>query len=193
MRIRRITLGLLVAVLTSVVSLEASDPRADFNGQMTQVMTKLNREARVVEGSRLIAELIQRQYEAHEADLQLAVDHSVSWGEIAAFAYIRMTTGRNFELMTREGAQEDFWSYTEKAGMDPGKMVHSLESFLKTAEKERNSRIFESLRISRRIQAMPDLGRGFGLFQEALDFRRIDSPRPTKVHTVVGGKAKGNL
>ena len=193
MRIRRISLGLLVGVLTAVVSLQASDPRTDFDAQMGQVIAKLNREARVdVEGPRLIAELIQRQYEAHEADLQLAVDQSVSWGEIAAFAYIRMTTGRSFELMTREEARKDLWSYTEKAGMDPKKMVHSLESFLKTAETERNSRIFERLRISRRIQAMPDLGSGFGLFQEALDFRRIDSPRPTKVHTVAGGKAKGN-
>jgi hypothetical protein len=62
-----------------------------------------------------------------------------------------------------------------------------LESFLKRTEKERNSRIFHRLRVSRRIPPMPDLGSGFGLFQEALDFRRIDSPRPTKIHSVPGG------
>ncbi len=192
MRIRRISLGLLVWVLAASVYLLASDPKSEFDAQLSQVILKLNREAKVdIEGPRLLAELIQRQYETRDADLQWAVSQSVSWGEIAALAYIRMTTGRSFEVMTEENARQDFWSYTEKAGMNPEKMVHSLESFLKTAEKERNSRIFERLRVSRRVQAMPDLGSGFGLFQEALDFRRIDSPRPTKVHTVVSGKAKG--
>jgi hypothetical protein len=76
--------------------------------------------------------------------------------------------------------------------MTADKMARNLESFLKMAEKERNTRIFQRLRVSRRIQPMPDLGSGFGLFQEALDFRRIDVPRPTKDHTAVSGKAKGD-
>jgi hypothetical protein len=57
-------------------------------------------------------------------------------------------------------------------------------------EHERNSRIFDKLRASRKVHPLPDLGSGFGLFQEALDFRRIDSS-PTKLHPVAGGLAKG--
>jgi hypothetical protein len=70
-------------------------------------------------------------------------------------------------------------------------MAHSLERFLKRTERERNSRIFDRLRASRRIHPLPDLGSGFGLFQEALDFRRIDSPRPTKIHDGPGVVTKG--
>ena len=93
--------------------------------------------------------------------------------------------------MAQEEAIRDFWSYAENAGMSCEKMAHSLQSFLKRAERERNSRIFDRLRASRRVQPLPDLGSGFGLFQEALDFRRIDSARPTKIHESGGLVAKG--
>ena len=59
------------------------------------------------------------------------------------------------------------------------------------AERERNARIFDRLRASRKVHALPDLGSGFGLLQEALDFRRMDSPRPTKIHELPGELAKG--
>jgi hypothetical protein len=62
------------------------------------------------------------------------------------------------------------------------KMARALESFMKRAEKERNTRIFEKLRASRKVHPLPDLGSGFGLFQEALDFHRLESPSPTKIH-----------
>jgi hypothetical protein len=68
--------------------------------------------------------------------------------------------------------------------MSADKMVNSLDRFLTRVEKERNSRIFDRLRSSRRVLRMPDLGSGFGLFQEALDFRRLESARPTKNHTL---------
>ena len=90
-----------------------------------------------------------------------------------------------------ENARHDFWAYAEHAGMSCEKMAHSLENFLKRAERERNSRIFDRLRASRRVHPLPDLGSGFGLFQEALDLRRIDSPRPTKIHDDPGVLAKG--
>jgi len=111
---------------------------------------------------------------------------------MTALAYIQATTGRSFEALTKDGATKDFWGYVNKVEMSPEKMARSLENFLKLAEKERNTRIFERLRASRRIQALPDLGSGFGLFQEALDFRRLDTVGPTKIHTVVSGKAKVN-
>jgi hypothetical protein len=106
-------------------------------------------------------------------------------------AYIQATTGKSFAEMNREDARSNFYAYAEKAGMSCEKMARSLEGFLKRAERERNSRIFDRLRGSRRVHPMPDLGSGFGLFQEALDFRRIDSQRPTKIHDVAGELAKG--
>jgi hypothetical protein len=67
-------------------------------------------------------------------------------------------------------------------------MMHSLEQFSRRVERERNSRIFEELRNVRTTTQTPDLGNGFGLFQEALDFRRIDdAPQPSKVFTTGGG------
>ena len=191
MKTRHISIGILVGILCASGILGAADPRSSFDTQMGHVIATLNREAQVdASGPALLAELIQREYGTPEAELQWAVRQSVSWGEIAALAYIRRTTGHSFEAIVEENARLDFWAYAEKADMRSERMAHSLNGFLKVAEKERNSRIFERLRASRRVQAMPDLGSGFGLFQEALDFRRIDSPRPTKVHTVVNGKAK---
>jgi hypothetical protein len=193
MKIQRSILGLLLIILCAAVSLSAADPRKDFDAKLNHVVAKLNREAAIdAEGPMFLAEMVRREYGTREEEIKWAINHSVSWGEIAALAYIQATTGRSFEAMTvTEDARRDFWSYAEKAEMSPNRMAHSLESFLKRAEKERNSRIFERLRASRRVQPMPDLGSGFGLFQEALDFRRIDSPRPTKIHNVPSGLAKG--
>jgi hypothetical protein len=135
---------------------------------------------------------MRREFGTHDEQLKWAANRAMNWGEIAALAYIQATTGRGFSEIVRDEQWRDFWTYAENAGMDCEKMVHSLTSFLKKAETERNSRIFERLRASRRVHPLPDLGSGFGLFQEALDFRRIDSPRPTKIHTGSGGLlAKG--
>jgi hypothetical protein len=121
----------------------------------------------------------------------LAAERSLSLGEITVLAYIQATTGRTFAEMIAHDAQRDFWSYAEKAGMNCERMARSLESFSKRAERARNSRIFDALRASRRVRALPDLGSGFGLFQEALDFRHIELPQPTKEHTGTGILAKG--
>jgi len=189
MKLPGIFLGIAVIVLSASV-LSAADARKEADTLLAHVIGKLNREARV-DGPALLAELIQKQYGPGADEMKWAVAQSVSWGEIVALSYIRSATGRSFETIARGDARKSFLEYLENADMDSEKMVRSLEGFLKSAEKERNSRIFENLRASRRVQAMPDLGSGFGLFQEALDFRRIDSPRPTKDHTVTSGKAKG--
>ena len=191
--IRQVCIAFLIFVLGLPLALLASDPRTEFDTQLNHVISKLNREAQVdVEGPALLTDLIHREFGTPDEELKWALDRAMTWGEIVALSYIRATTGRSFETMTTNGdARKDFWAYVDKAGMRPERMAHSLESFLKLAEKERNSRIFERLRVSRRVQAMPDLGSGFGLFQEALDFRRIDSPRPTKIHTVPGVLVKG--
>jgi hypothetical protein len=173
------------------VSSFASNEKTDFDAQLGNAIAKLNREVAVdSEGSMRIAELLAREYGAREEEMKSAAQSALSWGEIAVFAYIQATTGRSFDEMIHEDARRDFWVYVEKAGMNYTKLADSLDQFIKQAEKERNSRIFERLRATRRVHRLPDLGSGFGLFQEALDFRRIDSPSPIKVHTDPGVRAK---
>ena len=143
------------------------------------------------QSSAVLADLIQKEYGTREEELRWATEESMGWGEITALAYIQATTGRSFAEMIQQNVRPDFWSYAENAGMNCEKMARSLESLSKRAERERNSRIFDRLRTSRRVHPLPDLGSGFGLLQEALDFRRLDSPRPTKIHDGSGVLAKG--
>jgi hypothetical protein len=171
--------------------LSAADSRSQFDAQLNRVIARLNHQAESDTGApALLSEIVQREYGTATADMKWAAEHSVSWGEIAALAYIRATTGRSFESIVKEDARRNFLGYVEDAGMSPEKMTRSLENFLKTAEKERNSRIFERLRASRTIQAMPDLGSGFGMYQEGLDFRRLDPPEVLKIHTVTPTNAR---
>ncbi len=191
--IRRTFLGLLFASLVLSLPLFGASGRGPgLNTVLTNAIARLDREASMdPETSQLLAESIQKEYGTSEEELKWGVAKKLSWGEITALAYIQATTGKSFAEMTQEDARHDFWSYAENAGMSCEKMAHSLDGFLKQVEKERNSRIFERLRASRRVRPLPDLGSGFGLFQEALDFRRIDSPRPTKIHDDPGELAKG--
>ena len=185
---------LIYSVLAMVFSspIFAANNREEFDTQVGAAIAKLNREAAVDNESALrLAGLLQSEYGTSIEDMKWAVEKSLSWGEISAFAYIGATTGRSFEEIGSADAQQDLWEYTEKAGMNSDKMVHSLGQLLKRAEKERNSRIFERLRGTRRIARLPDLGTGFGLVQEALDFRNIDSPRIEKVQTGSPALAKG--
>ena len=189
---RRTFLGLFVIIVAFGIPLFAGSARPEPAAVFTNAVTKLDRAASLdAEAPAQLAELIRSEYGTREEDLRWAVERSMGWGEIAALAYIQATTGKSFAEMTQQAAQLDFLSYAENAGMNCEKMTRSLEGFLKRAERERNSRIFDRLRGSRRIQTLPDLGSGFGLFQEALDFRRIDSPRPTKIHDGSGALAKG--
>jgi hypothetical protein len=186
-------LGLLFAALAVGVPVFASGTsNTELNAALTKAITKLDREASMnAEGPMLLASLIEKEYGTREEELKWGMDHKLSWGEIAALAYIQRTTGKSFAQMNQEEARRDFSAYAENAGMTFDKMAHSLEGFLKMTERERNSRIFDKLRASRKVHPLPDLGNGFGLFQEALDFRSIDSPRPTKVFTGPGELGKG--
>jgi hypothetical protein len=171
-------------MLWCAIPLSAAGNSPELNASLTNTIAKLDREPE-------LAAMIHKEYGTPEEELRWASERSMSWGEITVLAYIQATTGRTFAEMTEHEARQDFWAYAEDAGMSCEKMVRSLESFRKRAERERNSRIFDQLRASRRIHALPDLGSGFGLFQEALDFRHIDLPQPTKTHTVTGNLAKG--
>jgi hypothetical protein len=170
----------------------AAVTRAEFETRVGDIMSRLNREAATPEGMVLVGELIQQEYAAPFEELKWGVEHDLSWGEIAAFAYIRATTGQSFLQLDDAAAERDLWGFAENAGMNADKMANSLSKFLKRVESERNTRIFERMRSSRRVSRLPDLGSGFGLLQETLDFRRLESPRPTKDHTLnPGGLSKG--
>jgi hypothetical protein len=190
--IRKTFLGFLFVALAFIAPVFASGSGGtELTVALSNAISKLDREAAMdSESSLLLADLLQKEFGTRKEELEWGVDQKMSWGEIAALAYIQATTGRSFAEMNEEGARGDFWSYAENAGMSHQKMAYWLGGFQKRVERERNSRIFDRLRASRRVHPLPDLGSGFGLFQEALDFRRIDSPRPNKVHTS-GELAKG--
>jgi len=177
-------LGLFLTLALSAPMFAGSRRPVPLNASFVNAMARLDHEPQ-------LASLIQREYGTREEELRWAAEQSLSWGEITALAYIQATTGRSFAEMIGHDARQDFWTYAENAGMNCEKMARSLEGFLKRAERERNSRIFEQLRASRRVRALPDLGSGFGLFQEALDFRHIELPQPTKEHTGAGMLTKG--
>ena len=186
-------LGLSLVILMCAAPMFAAGARnPEPAAALIGAITNLDREASVnVQSPMLVAYLIEKEYGTREAELRWALGQKLRWGQIAALAYIQATTGKTFAEMSRENAPQDFWSYAENAGMNSIKMAHALDSFVKRVERERNSQIFDKLRASRRVYPLPDLGNGFGLFQEALDFRRIDSPYVDKIHDVPGELSKG--
>ena len=193
MRIRRTFLGLLFATLgMSVSAFAARRPSPEPNVLLNNVVLKLDREVPMdADGPALFAALIEKEYGTREDELKSGLEQKLGWGDLAALAYIQATTGKSFAEMIQGNARRDFWAYADNAGMNCDKMAQLLGDFLKRAERERNTRIFDRLRASRRVHPMPDLGNGFGLFQESLDFRHIDVPQPTKIHDVLGDLAKG--
>lgn len=177
----------LCAILGSslvVCSAFGAVTRQEFDSGVTSAMSRLTKEASSREGSALVAELVQQEYGTPVEEIRWAREHDLSWGAIVAFAYVRATTGLSFAELEKDAPTSNLWEYIDKSGMSADKMVHSLAQFLKRVQEERNTRIFERMRVNRRVLRMPDLGSGFGLLQEALDFRRLEPARPTKVHTV---------
>jgi hypothetical protein len=183
---------LAVILVVSTPFLGAESGSAPLDVVLSTAMSKLDRAASSdPEAPILFAVLLEKEFGTREEEIKWGRAEEMDWGEIAAFAYIQATTGKSFAEMNREDARSNFWAYAENAGMSCEKMARWFEKFQKRAERERNSRIFDRLRVSRRVHPLPDLGSGFGLLQEALDFRRIDSPRPTKIHDIPGELAKG--
>ena len=193
MRIRRTFLGLLFAtVVMSVSVFAAGRSNPEPNVVLNNVVLKLDREVPMdADGPALFATLVEKEYGTREDELKLGLEQKLGWGDIAALSYIQATTGKSFAEMIKEDAPRNFWAYADNAGMNCEKLTQSLDDFRKRAERERNTRIFDRLRASRRVHPMPDLGNGFGLFQESLDFRHIDVPQPTKIHDAPGDLAKG--
>ena len=181
----------LLTFVLPVIASGSQSKQADPGALVRNSIAKLNREASSPDGASLVSELIGSEYGTPTSELEWAAAHQLPWGEIAAFAYVRATTGRTFAELADSNIRADILGYAESVGMNSSKMVHSLDQFLKRTEKERNSRIFEQLRTTGRVSSIPDLGSGFGLFQQALDFRNIEVLSVTKTHTVGTGTVKG--
>jgi len=173
-----------LCVTLGVAPTLASATRAEFDAQLQGIMTRLTAEGASPDGAAVLATLIEKEFATPMEEIRRGLDDGFSWGAVAVFAYIRATTGTNFEALGGSGADKDLWSYADKAGMSVDKMSRSMTRLVKQVESERNTRIFERLRADRRVSRIPDLGSGFGILQETLDFRRLESPRPTKIHTV---------
>lgn len=170
----------------------AADNWSDFDSRVDRVMASITHESASARGSReAFVRLLRAEYDTPETEIRWALDRRMSFGEITAMAYIRATNGRVFADLSSDLATMSLSGYLENAGMSPEKMARSLEAFLKRAERERNSQIFDRLRTTRKVQSLPDLGSGFGLVQDTLDFRRVDSPSLTKIHPDLAGRGKG--
>jgi len=180
---RRLMIFVALTGVLNVSPLLAEATRVEFDTRMSATMTKLNTEAAAPDGASIVAEMIRREYDTPAEEIQWALDRGLSLGSIASLAYIRATLGDSFSTINIPAVEKDLWVYADKAGMNADKMALSLGRLLKRVEEERNTRIFERVRASRRVTRMPDLGSGFGLLQETLDFRRLETPRPTKIHT----------
>jgi hypothetical protein len=191
--IRKTVWSLLIAGLALGHPLPgAASGSPEPSAVLSAAIARLDRDASAdAEAPMVLAKLLQKEFGTRGEELQWAIDRNMSWGEIAALAYIQATTGKSFAQIDQEDARRNFWAYADNAGMSREKMAHWLGEFQKRAERERNSRIFDRLRASRKVHPLPDVGSGFGLLQEALDFRRLDTPRPTKIHDMPGELAKG--
>ena len=174
--------GTLGLALVMSVSALAEDP--SFEERVRVVVDQLDADVQSDRGlAGLFAVMLGEEYGALQTEIRWALDKSLSWGGIAVLSYLQATTGRSFEELTGDEAHTNVFAYVTRMEMSHDRMVRSLEYFARSAVEERNSRIFDRLRSSQRVAVLPDLGTGFGLFQEALDLRGVGPPSPTKIHS----------
>ncbi len=161
----------------------SSDLDASFANRLDRVVRQLDADVAADPGfAGVLGILLAGEYGTPRADFEWGVAESISWGRMAVLSYIGVTTGRDFRHLVVENAHTETAAYLTRMEMSSDRMLLSLEALAGTAERERNSRILDRLRSARAVNALPDLGAGFGLFQEALDFRRIAPPAPIKIH-----------
>jgi hypothetical protein len=180
--VRRYVISLALMLVLGVSPALAEVTQAEFDAQVKGTVAKLNAEASAPEGGNILGAMVQREYDTPAEEMQWALNRGLAWGSIAILAYIRATTGKSFSVLDSEAVEKNLWAFVDNAGMNADKMALSLGQLLKRVEEERNTRIFEQVRLSRKVTRIPDLGSGFGLLQETLDFRRLETPRRTKIH-----------
>ncbi len=169
--------------LLSQAAAHPADLDASFANRLEGVVGQLDADVAADPGfAGVLGVLLAGEYGTPRSDFEWGVSESISWGRMAVLSYIGVTTGRDFRYLVVENAHTDTAGYLTRMELNPDRMLLSLEALARTAERERNSRILDRLRSARHVNALPDLGAGFGLFQEALDFRRIAPPTPIKIH-----------
>jgi hypothetical protein len=147
-----------------------------------------------MEAPMLLADLWKRSSARVKNELKWGLDQKLSWGEIVTLAYIQATTGKSFAAMNQEDEHVvNFWAYAEDVGMNCEKMAHWLEGF--QSERNANGTLVSSTDCEHpeKYTALPDLGSGFGLLQEALDFRRIDSRGRPRFTMALANLQKGEM
>ena len=183
----------IVLLIITLPLYAAAFDLSEFDSQVLRVVERLNLDVGTdASMAQVYAKLMLNEYGTSQVDVHWAVDEGISWGRIVTLSYFQATTGRSFTERTTDGAHLDTSAYATHLEMSPNKMISALKSFVKLAESERNSMIFDRFRNAPRIQSIPDLGSGFGLFQESLDFRRLESQRPVKIHASKGSLTKGD-
>jgi len=182
--------GILSLGLVVSGSAQAVADSAGFEARLLGVTDQLNGDVLADPGlAALYAAMLGVDYGISQGEIVWALDQDISWGQIAILSYVQATTGSSFENLAAVGAHMNAANTLEYAtGMEMShdKMTQSLEGFAARAVEERNSRIFDRLRLSRRVDTLPDLGSGFGLFQEALVLRELGPADPIKVHSGPG-------
>ena len=187
---RWISAALLSLGLAVSGSAQAEADGQEFADRLIGVADQLNNDVLSDPGlAALYAGMLGEEYGTSQSEIVWALDQDISWGQIAILSYVQATTGRSFEKLAAAAAHTNVFNTLEYATgmeMNHDKMTQSLEGFAARAVEERNSRIFDRLRVSRRVDTLPDLGAGFGLFQEALDLRELGPIDPIKVHSGSG-------
>ena len=191
---RTIVRGILAGMLSLGLAVAGSaQTRADgrkFEDRLLGVADQLNGDFLSDPGlAGLYAQMLGEEYGTAQSQFVWALDQDISWGQIAILSYVQATTGSSFEKLAAAGAHlnaANTLKYATGMEMSHDKMTQSLEGFAARAVEERNSRIFDLLRVSRRADTLPDLGAGFGLFQEALNLRELGPADPIKVHSGSG-------
>jgi hypothetical protein len=190
---KNILAGLMGCLLLVPLAAHSADD-ASFEDRVGEVVRQLDADVDADPGfPAVLAVLLATEYGTAQQDFQWALGESISWGHIAVLSYVRATTGREFSALVSANAHIETEGYVTQKEMSPDRMLNSLEGLARVVARERNSRVFDRLRSQRRFDALPDLGAGFGLFQEALDFRQIGPAGPSKIHSGPAflGKADG--
>lgn len=190
---KQILAGFLGFVLVSPLTARAAGGDPSFEERVGDVVRQFDADVAADSGfSGVLSLMLATEYGTPQDDLEWALEHSIDWGRIAILSYMGATTGRGFGELALAHADTDVAGFLAQMELSPDKMIDSLEGLARRVARERNSKIFDRLRSARDFSALPDLGAGFGLFQEALDFRQIEPPAPTKLHTGPAFLVKGD-
>lgn len=184
----------LAGVLVFFLASPAAARQSAADSRIRETVGRFNADAALDPGfAGILVGLLGIEYRTPASELRWARDRveagedgedqpGFGWGDVAVLAYLQAATGWDFPELVEAGAHKDFPDFVDTMEMSHERMAASFDTLAGQAIRERNSMIFDRIRSAPRSGGLEDLGAGFGLFQESLDFRQLDPPRPTKVH-----------